>query len=211
MGRKSYAADALSWCVDNGWDVVAVVTDNHQETSPTANAARKFGLRLLDYDSLLEAINSDTIEFDLAVSYVYWRILKKPLIQSPKLGILNFHPGLLPIIRGLDSILWSIYYDQNIGVTAHLISEKIDSGFLVYQEKVKVCIDDDIYSLYEKNYQLQLKLIPISLNLIKEKKDFKLLEHNGPYNTKMSYLKQLDVVEIIDQYINRYSKIDEKN
>ena len=90
MGRKSYAADALSWCVDNGWDVVAVVTDNHQETSPTANAARKFGLRLLDYDSLLEAINSDTIEFDLAVSYVYWRILKKPLIQSPKLGILNF-------------------------------------------------------------------------------------------------------------------------
>ena len=139
------------------------------------------------------------------------RIINCDIINCIKYGILNFHPGLLPIIRGLDSILWSIYYDQNIGVTAHLISKKIDSGFLVYQEKIKVCIDDDIYSLYEKNYQLQLKLIPISLNLITEKQDFKLLEHNGPYNTKMSYLKQLDVVEIIDQYINRYSKIDEKN
>ena len=96
MGRKSYGAEALEWCINNDWDVVAVVTDNHQETSPTANMARKYGLSLLNYDSLLEQINSKVLDFDLAVSYVYWRILKKPLIQSPKLGILNFHPAPLP-------------------------------------------------------------------------------------------------------------------
>ena len=39
MGRKSYGAEALEWCINNDWDVVAVVTDNHQETSPTANMA----------------------------------------------------------------------------------------------------------------------------------------------------------------------------
>ena len=36
--------------------------------------------------------------------------------------------------------------------------------------------------------------------------DFMLLENSGPYNSKMSYLKQLDVMDAIDQYINRHSK-----
>ena len=48
LGRKSYAAEALAWCIDNKWDVVGVVTDNHQKTSPTASIARKYGLRLFD-------------------------------------------------------------------------------------------------------------------------------------------------------------------
>ena len=59
MGRKSYGAEALDWCINNGWDVVAVVTDNHQPTSPTANTARKYNIELLDYESCLEKIESE--------------------------------------------------------------------------------------------------------------------------------------------------------
>ena len=82
MGRKQYGADALEWSVKNEWNVVSVVTDNHQESSPTAKIARKYGIDLLDYDGLLNKINTKEIEFDIAVSYVYWRILKKPLIKT---------------------------------------------------------------------------------------------------------------------------------
>ena len=53
-----------------------------------------------------------------------------------KYGILNFHPGLLPDIRGLDSVLWSIEKNYPIGVTAHLINNKIDAGKLVCQKKL---------------------------------------------------------------------------
>ena len=81
LGRKSYGAKVLEWCVENGWDVVAVVTDDHKETSPTANVARKFELELLDYDSCLQKIESKLLKFDIAVSYVYWKILKKPIIK----------------------------------------------------------------------------------------------------------------------------------
>tara|TARA_B100000902_G_C27316939_1_gene921908 strand:+ start:3148 stop:3849 length:702 start_codon:yes stop_codon:yes gene_type:complete len=128
------------------------------------------------------------------------RILNNEVINVVKYGILNFHPGLLPFIRGLDSVLWSIHKNQPIGVTAHLINEKIDSGLLVCQQKLDISVDDNIESLYEKNYQLQLYLLPISLNLILKNQNFKNLKL-GEYNHKMSYEMQLMVLKKFSQYI----------
>jgi len=134
------------------------------------------------------------------------RILHKSVIDVIKLGILNFHPGLLPEIRGLDSILWSIQKDYPLGVTAHLINDKIDAGYLVYKKQLTILGKDDIYSLYEKIYQLQLQLIPISLNLILENNKFEVLKI-GDYNSKMSYKNQLEVSDKISGYIHTHVKI----
>ena len=133
------------------------------------------------------------------------RILDISIIRCFQYGILNFHPGLLPIIRGLDSILWSIYKNHPIGVTAHLINEKIDSGLLVVQKKILIEVTDNLESLYEKNYQLQLDLLSISLNLISIENNFLSLDDLGEYNTKMSYLTQLKVKQKVDQYIKQHS------
>ena len=89
-------------------------------------------------------------------------------------------------------------------MTAHLINQKIDAGFLVYQEKIIISSQDDIYSLYKKNYDLQLNLIPISLNLILKKNNFPLLTM-GDYNKKMSYAQQLEVKNKVKKYINKHS------
>ena len=128
------------------------------------------------------------------------RILNNEVINAVKYGILNFHPGLLPSIRGLDSVLWAIHKNQPIGVTAHLINEKIDSGLLVCQKKIDISVNDNIESLCEKNYQLQLYLLPISLNLILKDQNFKDLTL-GEYNHKMSYKMQLMVIKKFNQYI----------
>ena len=139
MGRKKYGADALEWCINNGWDVVGVVTDNHQSTSPTANIARKYNLKLLDYTSLEKEISSNLIEFDLVVSYVYWKILKKTLIQSPKLGILNFHPAPLPELRGVGGFNLAILENhETFGVTAHYMDEGIDTGPVVEVDRFPI-------------------------------------------------------------------------
>ena len=121
-------------------------------------------------------------------------------------GILNLHPGLLPDVRGLDSVLWSIEKDYPLGVTAHLINEEIDSGFILKTEKVNISIDDNLLSLYEKIYQLQLYLLPRILNLVFTN-NYSVLEvkKNGEYNHKMSYAKQLDLQKKVKQYINKYN------
>ena len=132
------------------------------------------------------------------------RILKHDIIQTIQYGVLNFHPGILPYVRGLDAMLWSIYKDYPIGVTAHLINNKIDAGYLVYQKQILISLEDDIYSLYQKNYKLQLDLISISLNLILENSNFQILTM-GEYNQKMSYPIQLDLMSKITQYITKHS------
>jgi len=139
------------------------------------------------------------------------RILSHEVILLIKHGILNFHPGLLPYVRGLDSVLWSIDQDFHIGVTAHLISDKIDSGTLVIKKKINVDSADNLESLYEKNYQLQLQLIPISLNLVFKNTKFNVFAKDGVYNKKMTYAKQLKLVNKIDNYIQKYSALNEKN
>ena len=132
------------------------------------------------------------------------RVLRSPIINLLSYGIVNFHPGLLPKIRGLDSILWAIYKDVPIGVTVHLINENIDAGFLIYQEKIDIISSDNLQLLYEKNYQLQLKLIPISLNLILIDQVFKKLKMNE-YNNRMSYDKQLEVKDKLLHYVRKYA------
>ncbi len=138
------------------------------------------------------------------------RILDRSIIQNIKYGILNFHPGILPQIRGLDSLLWSIYKNKPLGVTAHLINHEIDSGYLVCQQKINISMTDDIYSLKEKIYQLQLDLIPISLNLILRNKKFPKLE-KGQYNSKMEYDIQKQLASNILAYIQTQIKHEQEN
>ncbi|MAQ47329.1 MAG: hypothetical protein CMD27_00425 [Flavobacteriales bacterium] len=137
------------------------------------------------------------------------RILSKEIISLVRCGILNFHPGILPMIRGLDSILWSIYKEQAIGVTVHLINEYIDSGLLVQKKTIIIDKNDNLQSLFEKNYQLQLDLIPISLNLIFNDincyNQFDKLEKKFNYNSYMPYGLQLGLKPKIISYIKKFS------
>ena len=131
------------------------------------------------------------------------RILHESIINRIKYGVLNFHPGLLPAIRGLDAVLWAIYKNESIGVTAHLITEKIDAGMLICQQKITISLDDNIETIFQKNYQLQLDLIPISLNLLSKNKKLQTLSDRGNYHTKMSYETQLKLREMITHYIKK--------
>ena len=134
------------------------------------------------------------------------RVLANSVILLFCYGVLNFHPALLPEIRGLDSMLWSIYKDVPLGVTAHLINEKIDAGFLVVMQTVNNLSSDNFQSLCEKNYQLQLELIPISLNLILRNQAFTVLKINE-YNNRMSYAKQLSGKEkLLIMFVNTAKK-----
>lgn len=87
------------------------------------------------------------------------RILKNPVIKSFSIGIINFHPGLIPEARGLDAMLWSIYKDLPLGVTAHLIDENIDAGNILLKEKISIYPDDTLLDFSERLYDKQIDMI----------------------------------------------------
>ncbi|MBI87008.1 MAG: formyl transferase [Candidatus Marinimicrobia bacterium] len=56
-------------------------------------------------------------------------------------GLINVHRGVAQEYRGLDSDLWAIYHRDynNLGVTIHKVDATLDTGNIVYQEKLQLC------------------------------------------------------------------------
>lgn len=79
------------------------------------------------------------------------RILKPKIIDAFRLGILNIHPGILPLNRGLGAVQRAIDNGWKQGATAHLIDESIDGGRIValrtIEETQREKIDQAIYQL----------------------------------------------------------------
>lgn len=55
-------------------------------------------------------------------------ILRKQLLEVPRLGVLNVHLGLLPEVRGMSSPEWSLLTHVPVGVTIHYVDAGIDTG-----------------------------------------------------------------------------------
>lgn len=67
---------------------------------------------------------------DLVVLLYFDQILKAPIIATPKFGVVNTHPGLLPENRGPAPGFWAIRMQHTeIGAAVHMINDtQIDAG-----------------------------------------------------------------------------------
>jgi methionyl-tRNA formyltransferase len=132
MGRKHSAAKALEWTVQRGYNVVGVITDDHLFGSPTAKVAENCNLPIFNLSQVYGKIHSGDMEVDLVISFLYWKILKKPLVGFPRCGIINFHPAPLPQYKGTAGYNVAILNDLNRwGVTAHYVDEGVDTGPII--------------------------------------------------------------------------------
>ena len=142
LGRKPAAARVLQWSLDQGIEVTGVITDTDIPRSPTAAVARANGVPLLTHDEAVDRVRNGTLEIDIGVSFLYWRIVRHPLLGAPRLGFINFHPAPLPGYRG------SGVYNRAIldaaaswGTTAHFMDTGIDTGPIV--DQARFAIDPD--------------------------------------------------------------------
>lgn len=72
---------------------------------------------------------------DLIVTISPTQILKKSILQIPRLGIINVHSSFLPRHRGLYPVYWAMANgDDEVGVSIHHIDEGIDTGDVLLQE-----------------------------------------------------------------------------
>jgi len=71
---------------------------------------------------------------------------------------INFHFGILPYACGVLPITFSIVNNIPLGITVHLMDEKIDNGDIIYQEKIENNGYDTVKDIEKK---CQTKLIEI--------------------------------------------------
>ena len=160
MGRKKYAAELLEWTVAIGQKVVAVVTDSHFKNSPTTKKAVILGIPVISLEEAETMIGNGQLSVDLVVSYLFWKRIKQPLINSPKYGCINFHPAILPNWRGTAGYNIAILNRlTEWGATAHYVDESIDTGKIIKIYKFNFDYRyETALSLEEKTQNIQMDL-----------------------------------------------------
>ena len=103
---------------------------------------------------------------DLFVSMSFNQIFKTPILNIPKLGVINCHAGKLPFYRGRNILSWALINDEKeFGITVHYIDEGIDTGDIIKQHCYPISDKDDYNSLLEIAY---VECASILYNAIKE-------------------------------------------
>ena len=75
---------------------------------------------------------------DIAISFLYNRIIPKKTIDKFHANIFNIHPSFLPYNRGSNPYTWTILNETIHGVTIHYLDEKLDHGPIIFQKKIKI-------------------------------------------------------------------------
>lgn len=100
----------------------------------------------LDED-FIESIR--TFNPDIIFSVYYPKIFPKRLIEIPRLGAVNVHPGDLPYYRGRFAIPWAILNGETeITVSMHYIDDKVDSGDVIVKSKFEILPQETGFQLY---------------------------------------------------------------
>ncbi|WP_373036543.1 formyltransferase family protein [Sulfurimonas sp.] len=83
----------------------------------------------------------DSVDLNLIVTF--HRVFKKSHLDKGTYNI-NIHPSLLPSYKGPTPTNWIIHNkEKECGISAHFVSEEVDSGDIIYQESFPLLQQDD--------------------------------------------------------------------
>jgi methionyl-tRNA formyltransferase len=162
MGTPQFSAPILDALVENGYDVVAVVTQPDRPVGrkrvltppPVKVAALKHDLLVLQPEKISGSPEMETIlslEPDIIVTAAFGQFLPTKLLEAPKHGAINVHASLLPKYRGGAPVHYSIInHDAKTGVTIMEMVKKMDAGDMVAQRAIPIGSDDNVGTMFDK-------------------------------------------------------------
>jgi len=108
---------------------------------------------------LLNLLKQNKIQFICLAGFM--KILSSKFIKQFNGKIINIHPSLLPRYKGLNTHIRAIQNkDKFTGCSVHYVTEKLDSGEIIIQKKIKILKKDTPKSLAKKVLKQEHKLYP---------------------------------------------------
>jgi methionyl-tRNA formyltransferase len=94
------------------------------------------------------AVLRDTIRPDLLVSIAASQILRRQVLEIPRLGCINLHSAPLPRYQGMMPNFWTMVHGEpEAAVTVHAMVEKLDAGDIILQRPVPILSGDSLHDL----------------------------------------------------------------
>ena len=102
---------------------------------------------------------------DLVVMAGWMRVVSKKFCDAFAGRLINLHPSLLPKYKGLHAVEQAFKSgDEVTGCTVHFVTEELDSGAIIKQQKVPILPDDTVESLTRAIQQAEHHLLPSVIN-----------------------------------------------
>jgi len=170
MGTPDFAVPSLDILVQNGYTIAAVVTAPDKPAGRgkqlAESAVKKYAIRnhlkLLQPLKLKdEAFISELKALDANLFVVVaFRMLPEIVWSMPEFGTFNLHASLLPQYRGAAPINWAIINGETeTGVTTFFLQHEIDTGNIIFQEKIKIEEKDNAGTVHDKLMNLGAALV----------------------------------------------------
>lgn len=177
MGTPDFAVAGLRALVENGYNVVAVVTmpdkpagrGHKVQFSPVKQYALEAGLPVLQPEKLkdpafVEELASYHADLQIVVAF---RMLPEVIWSMPRLGTFNLHASLLPQYRGAAPINWAVINgDRETGVTTFMLKHEIDTGNIILQERIAIGEDENVGSVHDRLMDLGTGVILRTVDMI---------------------------------------------
>lgn len=161
MGTPEFAVETLKALVENGYNVVAVVTQPDKPvgrhgsvTQPSAvkRYAVSKGLPVLQPEKMkdpdfIAALRSYDANLQVVVAF---RMLPEVVWDMPEYGTFNVHAALLPQYRGAAPINWAVINGETTtGVTTFFLDKDIDTGRIIMQLPFDIADDYNVENVYD--------------------------------------------------------------
>ena len=146
--------------------IVIVISNNfnakgldYANKSKINNVFIKYSNKRIFEERLLRLLKRNNV--DLICLAGFMKILSSSFIKKFYKPILNIHPSLLPKYKGLNTHNRAIQNkDKYSGATVHIVNEKLYSGKIILQEKIKILNTDSGKSLEKKVLKIEHKIYP---------------------------------------------------
>jgi formyltetrahydrofolate-dependent phosphoribosylglycinamide formyltransferase len=123
------------------------------------------GLERAEFDRLIDSeLRARGVEVVALAGYM--RLLSLEFIRGWEGRILNIHPSLLPLYKGLDTHARALAAgDPWAGCSVHVVTDELDAGPVLAQAKVRIRPRDTAETLAERVLEEEHKLYPETLDM----------------------------------------------
>lgn len=129
---------------------------------------KKFNTKIEFEEEIISVLKREKIEYIVLAGYM--RIISPILLDEYFNRIINIHPAYLPEFPGKDGIgdAYKAKVEET-GVTIHYVDKGIDTGEIIYQERVKIEAEWGLEDLKNKIHEVEHRIYPKVLTKLFEK------------------------------------------
>lgn len=188
-GTPQYAVAPLKALVENGFEVIAVVTQEDRPVGrrarltppPVKQYAQERGIPVYQFHKIREHVEElRAIGGDIMFTCAYGQILSRAVLESFALGVWNAHASLLPEFRGASPVQSAILAGKTqTGVTIMKTEEKLDAGDILLVKRCDILPGETAGELAEKLSALSAEAVCEAAKMIEAGDDNILLQDDS--------------------------------